>query len=117
MLRIDGPTLRGCGEVVNWAALLILVLGVARVTHFLADDMLFEPGRKALEKLFRVKGWSPFRCTWCVSIWVAAPAAALAGYEDWIPADWWLRVALWPALSYVAVALEALIEGWYNESE
>lgn len=101
----------------NWAALLLLSLGVARVTHFLADDMLFERGRHGLERLFRIKGWSPFRCTWCVSIWVAAPAAVLAGYQEWIPSDWWLRVALWPALSYVAVALEARLESWYGSDD
>ena len=76
-------------------------LAVWRVVHLLhAED---GPG-DWLVRLRRAAGqgfWgSALDCFYCLSVWIAAPAALLAG------ASWRERALLWPALSAAAIFLE-----------
>jgi hypothetical protein len=84
--------------------LLLGVLAVWRVTHLLhAEDGPWD-------LVFRLRRWagsgfwaSLLDCFYCLSLWVAAPAAYLIG------TSWMERVLLWFAMSGAAILLERLI--------
>jgi len=85
--------------------LVIGILAVWRITHLLnAEDGPWD----LLVRLRRRAGtgfWgSLLDCFYCLSLWVAAPAAFLTG-EGWKE-----RLLLWPALSGGACLLERLTE-------
>lgn len=83
--------------------LLVGALCVWRVTHlFNAED---GPGRMLVRLRRRVgDGWvgQLLDCFYCLSLWVAAPAAWLIG------SGWKERLLLWLALSGAACLLERL---------
>ena len=81
--------------------LLIGVLAVWRVTHLLhAEDGPWDLGirlRKAAGEGFWAK---LLDCFYCLSLWLAAPAALFIG------STWPERLLLWPALSAGAIIIE-----------
>jgi hypothetical protein len=84
-----------------FTAFLIAALVVWRVTHLLqAEDGPWN----VVARLRRVAGQSMWGrlldCFYCLSLWVAAPAAWVSG------GTWWERAWLWPALSGAAILLE-----------
>jgi len=101
---------------------ILLALGVARVTWFITEDHLplikrprdWVVNRKPEGNLAYLVG-----CWWCVSIYVAAGAAAFAVWvlnvklgvlTDWKAyrtplADWKTFLVLWPAFSLSATAI------------
>ena len=86
---------------VYWTA--IAMLAVWRITHlFYAEDGPWD----LLLKLRRAAGegfWaSLLDCFYCLSLWVAIPAAWLLG------TSWKQRILLWPALSGAAILLERI---------
>lgn len=82
-------------------ALAVGVLAVWRVSHFLAVED--GPGRISA-RLRRRAGtgfWgSLLACFYCVSVWIAAPVAALIAH------GWIEGLLLWPALSGGAILLQ-----------
>lgn len=92
----------------DWFVLFLLVLAAARVTHLLADDVIFETPRTWLETHSPGKLSYLWTCTWCVSMYTGAFAAYLA--HRWAGLDGaevWLS---WFAFSYSTVMLESFIE-------
>ncbi len=88
---------------VPWFVFLLAVLTVWRVTHLLqAEDGPFD----VIARFRRWLGESVFGklldCFYCLSIWIAAPAALLIG------SDWPERLLLWLALSAAAILVERL---------
>lgn len=89
-----------------WYGLVVGVLAVWRATHLLrAED---GPG-DAVARLRSVAGsgfWGKLLdCFYCLSLWTAAPAAALIGGTSL------QKLLLWPALSAGAIMLERLTAG------
>ena len=89
----------------GWFRLVLGALAVWRVTHLL----VYEDGPwDVVARLRRVAGSGGFGrlldCFYCLSFWVAAPAALL------ISADWTERGLAWPALSGAAILLERMTE-------
>lgn len=86
---------------------LIYFLAFARIVVFLVADKLIEDQRDAFLMALVVRGHDKlaylFRCPWCLSIWLAIPAAPIIyAYGQ----HWWLFVpALIPALSAAAGVL------------
>lgn len=97
--------------------LLVEVLVLWRITHLLS----VEPGPfDCFTRLRRLAGNGFFGrlldCFYCLSLWLAAPLALVAG-ETWTQ-----RLLLWPALSGAACLLEratrhAVFPGVYEESK
>lgn len=85
--------------------LLLGVLAVWRVTHLLhAEDgpwALLEKLRAVLRERL---GGRLFDCFYCLSLWIALPAAWLAG------SDLGQRLWLWPALSAGAILIERVTD-------
>jgi hypothetical protein len=81
--------------------LVVGTLGVWRITHLLAAE---DGPWNLIARLRRRAGsdaWGELMdCFLCLSVWVAAPIAALLGKG---PAK---KLALWPALSAAAILLE-----------
>ena len=79
------------------------LLAVWRLTHLLAEED--GPG-DLLARLRRLAGslrlGGLIDCFYCLSLWMAAPAAW------WIGQSWKERALLWPALSAGAILLEKL---------
>lgn len=82
---------------------LVLALAVARLTRLVVADEITKEIRNGLikrldeERTFHLKLAYLLVCTWCASVWVAAP---LAVGTYWLhPHDWW-----WLALSTVAAS-------------
>jgi hypothetical protein len=89
-----------------WYGLVVGTLAVWRVTHLLqAED---GPG-DVVVRLRSAAGagfWGRLLdCFYCLSLWTAAPAAALIGRTS---AE---KLLLWPALSGAAIMLERLTGG------
>jgi hypothetical protein len=87
---------------------VVTVFGAARVTHLFADDTLLAPWRAWVE---RHSAWwgEAVACTYCVSVWVAGVATLwLLWRLPGIP--WDLALAMWPAMSALIIAWEALVE-------
>lgn len=87
----------------GWVELAVAVLATWRVSHLVARedgpfDLVFRLRRRA------GAGWLGrlMDCPYCVSLWVAAPAAL------WLASGWADGVALWLAVSGGAVLLEKL---------
>jgi hypothetical protein len=83
--------------------LILGILGVWRITHLLqAEDGPYD----VIARLRRVAGnrfWGNLLdCFYCLSLWIAAPFAALLG------ADIAEKFLLWPALSGAAILLERM---------
>lgn len=91
-----------------WFTAVVYTLAVARVTQFLTKDKLIEQQRRTLirrgcgndPEIDCAKTWPWLLvCDWCMSIWVAAPAAVIWFY--WPTAPWSLIPAIWLAYSHV----------------
>jgi hypothetical protein len=84
-------------------ALLLGVLAVWRITHLLAAE---DGPWDLIVRLRRAAGegfWGGLLdCFYCLSLWVALPAACL------LADGWRLRALLWPALSGAAILAERL---------
>jgi hypothetical protein len=84
-----------------WALLVVYALAVARITGLIAQDDLTAPLRRGLLARLparpRLEHWVDdlISCPWCVSIWIAAPAA---------PLMWWYGSRPWVALPAIALA-------------
>lgn len=89
--------------MVSGVEFLILVLAVARLTRLVVADEITKELRNGLiarlneEKAFHLKLAYLLTCTWCASVWVAAPVAVGTHYFG--AHDWW-----WLALSTVAAS-------------
>jgi hypothetical protein len=89
-----------------WFVFCLAALAVWRVTHLLqAEDGPFD-------LFFHLRRWlgtsllgKLLDCFYCLSVWVAAPAAWMVGR------DWPERLLLWLALSAAAILLECLHAG------
>jgi hypothetical protein len=83
--------------------LVLDILAIWRITHLLrAEDGPW----KFVVQLRRRAGegfWGELLdCFYCLSMWIALPAAVLSGH------GWKHRLALWPALSGGAILLERI---------
>lgn len=91
-------------------ALLVVasILGAARITHLISDDILMNPFRAWVTRRSLWFG-DALSCTYCVGVWVAA---ACTGWLAWrVPGvSWALWLAAWPAIAYLIVLLEALAD-------
>ncbi len=85
--------------------LLIYALAVARVVRLITTDKVTEPIRNKFIRAMDLRrgednAWSYFvLCPWCVSFWVALPAAV--GIWFWGESPWMLIPALALAFSYI----------------
>jgi len=89
-----------------WFIFFLLTLAVWRVTHLLqAEDGPFDIFLRLRRRLGHGLWGKLLDCFYCLSVWISAPAAWLAGQ------DWPERLLLWPALSGAAILLEHLNVG------
>src|SRR5689334_318949 len=58
---------------------VVLVFAVARLTRLVCADKITEPVRTAAAVRLRAGNWLAYllHCRWCVSVWIAFPAAAV----------------------------------------
>ena len=91
----------------SWFYFCIAALAVWRVTHLLhAEDGPFDVFARLHGRLGEGSfGKRLLDCSYCLSRWVAAPAAWLVGR------DWPERLLLWLALSAAAILIERLHAG------
>jgi hypothetical protein len=81
--------------------LLIGTLAVWRITHLLAaEDGPWEILARLRQRLGSGFWGKLMDCFYCLSVWVALPAAG------WLGRSWPERILLWPALSGASVLLE-----------
>lgn len=89
---------------------VVYVLAVARVTRLIAEDKILEKPRVAV--LARLPETSLLAylvtCRWCVSMWIACPAAVIAYF--WGRAPWFFIPALALAFSHLTGLLSRLEE-------
>jgi hypothetical protein len=91
-----------------WALIeiAVVVFAVARLTRLVTEDKITDPLRTAVAvRLPAGSMWTYLLyCRWCVSIWVAVPAAAVWWSVSAVPrwsGRWWLDVPVAAlALSY-----------------
>ena len=86
---------------IPWFVFVLAILAVWRLTHLLQAedgpfDLFFRLRRRLGESIFG----RLLDCFYCLSIWIAAPAAWLVGR------DWPERLLLWLALSAAAILVE-----------
>lgn len=90
------------------AAVVIGVLGTARVTKLLTEDT-WPPAawwRNRWVGWFQTSDWAELAtCPFCMSVWVALPNLLVAYFSDLHPV-WWLFNA-WLGLAYVAAIIVA----------
>lgn len=86
---------------------LVYFLAFARLVLFITSDMITERPRDAFITALKDRHHNMlaylFLCPWCISIWLAVPAAPIIyayGYSPWL-----FVPALWLALSAAAGAL------------
>ncbi len=86
-----------------WFYFLLAALAVWRVTHLLhAEDGPFDVFVR-MRAVVKDGFWGKLLdCFYCLSIWIAAPAALLIGR------DWPERLLLWLSLSAAAILFERL---------
>lgn len=93
--------------VMPGSLLFLYLLAFARVVVFLTSDFLINDLRDAFITALKERGHNKlaylFLCPWCLSIWLAIPAAPIIyAYGQ----HWWLYVpAMIPALSGAAGVL------------
>ncbi|MEV4705450.1 hypothetical protein [Actinoplanes sp. NPDC049316] len=92
--------------MVLWIEMAIVLLAVARLTRLICADKITDPFRTAAAQ--RLKPGSMWTyllyCRWCVSVWIAVPAAAIwwaASPASRWSGHWWLDIPTTAlALSY-----------------
>jgi hypothetical protein len=94
---------RGFPVAIEFYRLVLAVLVVWRATH------LFQAEDGPWDLIVRLREWAGqgllgevLDCFYCLSLWVAIPAAVLAGH------NWKQQLVLWPALSGGAIILERM---------
>jgi hypothetical protein len=86
-----------------WLCFLIAALAVWRVAHLLhAEDGPFDCFVRLRECVGDGFWGKLLDCFYCLSVWIAAPAAIISG------SDWLQRLFLWLAISAVAIFMERL---------
>lgn len=94
---------------IEFYRLVLAVLVVWRVTHlFQAEDGPWNLIVRLRQKAGPGLLGEAMDCFYCLSLWIAVPAAVLAGH------GWKQQLVLWPALSGGAIMIERL--GSKNES-
>lgn len=97
-------------------SLVLTSLAVARVTRLIYSDYISMPIRQWVMKRNGEEGWWTFgiHCPKCVSVWVAAPAAAIwqfsFGPDLAIYKQILLGLVVWMAFSYTTILLEDFLE-------
>lgn len=98
-------------------ALAVGILAVWRVTHLLALEDGPWNAAAHLRRRVRTGFWGGLvGCFYCLSVWTAAPAAAV------LAPDWLQGLLLWPALSGGAILLQRITAppppaSYYEEPE
>lgn len=95
-----------------WGALVLITLAVARITRFVVADALMLSFRRWVINRWGDESPAAYlvHCVWCSSIWIAFPGAVLWGVLLLPLHLWWLIIAAWLAISYVAGLLSQLEE-------
>lgn len=93
---------------VTLGVLVLGLLATARVTRLLAADRIFQPLRTAAARWSGEDGMLGYlvHCRWCVSIWIAIPAAWLVSL---LLVDGWTVVGLTAALALAYSHLTGLL--------
>ena len=91
----------------NFLRISIAILAVWRITHLLQhEDGPFESIAHCRNWLRRASLAGLADCFYCLSLWLAAPAALGLG------STWQDRLILWPALSGAAIFINCLVESF-----
>lgn len=89
-----------------WLFLVLVTGGTYRLTRLATRDTITDPVRDFIHRRFTgslVNGFT--RCSWCVSVWIAAGLTAAA--------YWW-----WPWFRWALIAATAsAVVGWLAEKE
>lgn len=95
-----------------WAALLLTTIAVARLTRLVTADFIMLPFRRWV-----INHWSEdsaitylVHCSWCLSMWVAVPAAIAWAFLLLPLHLWWLAAPAALTMSYVTGLLSQLEE-------
>lgn len=92
-------------------ALIVITVATIRITRIVTIDKISEPARKWIIARNGHQGWWTYlaHCPWCMGVWFAAPAAAIA----WWPGHLHNHVALPDYLGVPALWLTiAYVVGW-----
>lgn len=97
------------GSSVLW---LVYAIAFARLIVFLVADKLIEDQRDAFLMALVVRGHDKlaylFRCPWCLSIWLAIPAAPIIyAYGQ----HWWLYVPAYVLVLSAAAGVLGRVKG------
>lgn len=96
----------------TWACLVLMTLAVARLTRLITADTIMLSFRRWV--VTRFGDDSPLtylvHCTWCSSIWISFPAAAVWALLMLPFGQWWVLVPAALAMSYVAGLLSQVEE-------
>lgn len=94
----------------QWIVAVVYALAVARTTRLITDDKILEAPRNVVLKHAPDESLIAYliTCRWCVSFWVAAPAATV--WYFWPLKPWFLVPAMALAFSHVTGLLSGLEE-------
>jgi hypothetical protein len=70
---------------------VLAVLAVARVTHFITQDYLFDGPRAWLQAHAGNSIAYLIQCPWCLSVWTGAGVAVAVWFR---PHSWWVQIPL-----------------------
>jgi len=95
-----------------WGALALLTLAVARVTRLITADQILLPVRRWVVNKYGEDSWITLlvHCSWCVSVWVAFPAAFFWAVVMLPWQQWWLAIPAWLTMAYVTGLISQLEE-------
>lgn len=89
--------------------LILFCLGVARITHLLANDLILDrPRIWVIRKVGNEWFADLITCQWCLSIWIAFAASAISIPLTDYP--WWHYLGFALAASHIS-GLTAALEG------
>jgi sterol desaturase/sphingolipid hydroxylase (fatty acid hydroxylase superfamily) len=91
---------------------VIVALAVSRATTMLTTDRIFLSFRRWVVNKYGDESMMSYwvHCRYCVSIWMALPAAPLWTALNLPLNKWWIAPFAWFALSYITVLLGRLEE-------
>lgn len=88
----------------DWLIVLLFVLAVARLTHLVTQDFIFDRPRAWLQRCCGTSIAYLVQCPWCLSIWIGG---ALALAARWCWHTWPFQLAILAlAASYATGYLE-----------
>jgi hypothetical protein len=95
-----------------WGSLVLLTLAVARISRLIKDDRILLRFRRWVVNKYGEDSSATYfvHCQWCISIWVAFPAAIIWALVLLPWQQWWLAVPAALAMSYVTGLLSQLEE-------